>query len=419
MIPIPASILAIENESDRDFMENIFFSYQRLIYHEIGSILNDPWSKDDIFQTVIVQLINNIDTLRPMPAKVLTSYIATSARNAALTYIRNISRRKEILADEFDNSNVIASQKATSLRPQLAQKAPEDIDVEYRTVTYSLSELERIKNFLTGYMSDYSIMMLDANEITNQVDISLKDYSDDNIESIKAAVLSHGGKTDYLNFIDDSNNVIRSTVGYETDNNASPFSLYGKVPVSFTAKASTTQYLTGGKILIGNYAYTLGPALSASKAYSAGHGFSGTVDVKDLMGTKIGSATSHLGSLSGDWSKITPYGGEFFPVVAKATPIAGKQVYMLGATSGETVGKITRTGVSVQFPPYVTLTDMCEGNYECNPGDSGAGLFDSGAKDVLTASSNAKTYGIQSSGKFNEKGEWIGPSYFTPISNVS
>lgn len=46
MIPIPASILAIENESDRDFMENIFFSYQRLIYHEIGSILNDPWSKD-------------------------------------------------------------------------------------------------------------------------------------------------------------------------------------------------------------------------------------------------------------------------------------------------------------------------------------------------------------------------------------
>ena len=315
--------------------------------------------------------------------------------------------------------NVVAAQKSESLSSRFNEKAPGAVNVEYRTVTYSLSELERIKNFLTEYMSDYSIMMLDANEITNQVDISLKDYSDDNIESIKAAVLSHGGKTDYLNFIDDSNNVIRSTVGYETDNNASPFSLYGKVPVSFTAKASTTQYLTGGKILIGNYAYTLGPALSASKAYSAGHGFSGTVDVKDLMGTKIGSATSHLGSLSGDWSKITPYGGEFFPVVAKATPIAGKQVYMLGATSGETAGKITRTGVSVQFPPYVTLTDMCEGNYECNPGDSGAGLFDSGAKDVLTASSNAKTYGIQSAGKFNEKGEWIGPSYFTPISNVS
>lgn len=43
-----------------------------------------------------------------MPAKVLTSYIATSARNAALTHIRNISRRKEVLADEFDNNYVDA-----------------------------------------------------------------------------------------------------------------------------------------------------------------------------------------------------------------------------------------------------------------------------------------------------------------------
>lgn len=42
--------------------------------------------------------------------------------------------------------NVVASQKTASLRLQLAQKAPEDVDVEYRTVTYTLSELERIKD---------------------------------------------------------------------------------------------------------------------------------------------------------------------------------------------------------------------------------------------------------------------------------
>lgn len=314
--------------------------------------------------------------------------------------------------------NVVASQRTSSPRPQLAQKTPKDVDVEYRTVTYSLSELERTKDFLTVYMTDYNIMMLDANEITNQVDISLKDYSDDNVESIKAAVLRCGGKTDYLNFIDDSNTVIRSTVGYKTDNNASPFSLYGEISGSFTAKASTTRYLTGGGIIIGNGAYTLGPALSASKAYSAGHGFSGTVDVKDIMGTKIGSATSNFGSASGDWSKITPYGGEFFPVVGKATPIAGKQVYMLGAKSGETTGKITRTGVAIQFSPYAPLTGMCEANYECDYGDSGAGVFDCRAKDVLTTSSKANTYGIQSSGKFDENNEWDGFSYFTPISKV-
>ena len=63
--------------------------------------------------------------------------------------------------------NVIASQKATSLRPQLAQKAPEDIDVEYRTVTYSLSELERIKNFLTGYILRQFLMYRDKRNAGN------------------------------------------------------------------------------------------------------------------------------------------------------------------------------------------------------------------------------------------------------------
>lgn len=314
--------------------------------------------------------------------------------------------------------NVVAAQKSESLSSRFNEKAPGAVNVEYRTVTYSLSELERIKNFLTEYMSDYSIMMLDANEITNQVDISLKDYSDDNIKSIKAAVLGCGGKTDYLNFIDSSNIEIRSTVGDKTDDNAPPFSLYGEIPDSFTAKASTTQYFTGGKIIIGNGVYTLGPALSASKAYSAGHGFSGTADVKDLMGAKIGSATGKFGGISGDWSKITLLRGEFFPVVRKATPIAGKQVYMLGATSGETSGKITHTDISVAIAPYEPMTGMCAGDYECNLGDSGAGIFDCRAKDVLTVSTNANTYGIQSSGEFLN-GKWAGVSYFTPISKVS
>lgn len=124
--------------------------------------------------------------------------------------------------------NVVAAQNRNLSAPGLMRK--HRVQLTWNTVLLrTLSELERIKNFLTEYMSDYSIMMLDANEITNQVDISLKDYSDDNIKSIKAAVLGCGGKTDYLNFIDSSNIEIRSTVGYKTDDNAPPFSLYGEI----------------------------------------------------------------------------------------------------------------------------------------------------------------------------------------------
>ena len=315
--------------------------------------------------------------------------------------------------------NIVDSQGTASLRRQLSRKAMENVDVEYRMVAYSMSELEDIKDFLTDYMYDYGIATLDANEVTNQVDICLKYYSEENVESIKDAVLSRGGKIDYLNFINNSDTVILSTVGHETNNTPSAFPLSDDV-ASATATAAK-RYLSGSKIYIGDGSYTLGPALSSSKAYSAGHEFSGTVSVNDSMGLPIGSATSHYGGSSGDWSKITMYNGDFFPVVGRATPTVGKQVYMIGATSGETTGKITKTNVSVSAnPPYATLTGMCAGSYECDLGDSGAGLFDCGIEDCFTTSSDGNTYGIQSSGLFYvDSGEWAGTSYFTPISKVS
>lgn len=316
--------------------------------------------------------------------------------------------------------NLVAFQGTPSLRQQLSQKEMEHVDVEYRTVTYTLFELETVKDFLTDYMYDYGIATIDANEVTNQVDVCLSDYNEANVESIKTAVLNYGGKIDYLNFIDNSDTVILSTVGHENLDTPSASSLREKIDLASVASTSATRYSTGAKICIGGGYYTLGPALSSSKAYSAGHGFNGTADITDYIGLKIGSATSHYGGVAGDWSKVTIYNSEYYPVVGTQTPVVGKRVYMFGATSGETTGKITKTNVSVSAtPPYATLTGMCAGSYECNLGDSGAGLFDCESDDFFTTSSDANTYGIQSSGLFYaDSGEWAGTSYFTPISKV-
>jgi hypothetical protein len=92
-------------------------------------------------------------------------------------------------------------------------------------VTYSLAELESIKDFLTGYMHDYNISMLDANEVTNQVDVFLKKYDTDTIDSIKAAVMDYSGNIDYLNFIDRSGITVKSTVAYAEPDVPETFSL--------------------------------------------------------------------------------------------------------------------------------------------------------------------------------------------------
>ena len=142
------------------------------------------------------------------------------------------------------------------------------MDVEYRTVRYSLQELEEVKNLLTPVMDDFGISILDANEITNQVDIFLKSCDAKAVEEIKAYVAEKHGPVEFLNFVDQGNKVLISTVA---DRDFSPAfdSSNGLVPDE--AGTARTRYFSGAEIRIGNGFYTLGPALSSSKAYSAGH----------------------------------------------------------------------------------------------------------------------------------------------------
>ena len=53
MFFIPPAILAIEDEDDRSFMENLYRSYYRLMYHEIFTVTSDPWLAEDILQNVV------------------------------------------------------------------------------------------------------------------------------------------------------------------------------------------------------------------------------------------------------------------------------------------------------------------------------------------------------------------------------
>lgn len=64
MFFIPPAILAIEDEDDRSFMENLYRSYYRLMYHEIFTVTSDPWLAEDILQNVVISLIRNLSTIK-------------------------------------------------------------------------------------------------------------------------------------------------------------------------------------------------------------------------------------------------------------------------------------------------------------------------------------------------------------------
>lgn len=275
-------------------------------------------------------------------------------------------------------------------------------NIEYRVVSHSLSDLEEVKEFLTPYMAEFNILVLDANEITNQVDISLQEYSDKTISCIEDLI-----ETSYpgipLNFINLSGSSLNSTVAYEK-------------PVNYNEAASTrsTTVIPGIYIEINNGYYTLGPITSSSTAYTAGHNYSGpqTVYIENgtILRTPIGSVSGYCGGSYGDWGIISL--SNCTPAITHSLrdTIAGQEVFMSGANSGKQSGEVLGTNQTVSIPgAYQPLTGMYSANYRCALGDSGAGVFD---EDTT----KRYAYGIQSSGLFDSNGNWSGLSFFTPCS---
>ena len=89
---LPICILTIEDESDREFMANIFQKYQWLMYSTIDQVVRDHWISEDIAQSTLIKLIDKIDKLKGLDEQHLMNYIITSCKHTALNELRNRSR---------------------------------------------------------------------------------------------------------------------------------------------------------------------------------------------------------------------------------------------------------------------------------------------------------------------------------------
>lgn len=98
---MPAVILAIQDESDRAYMEWVFQTYQRLMYHSVMEKLNDPWQADDVIQESVVKLIDKIGILRRLSESKRRNYIITTAKNTAISYLRREALREGIPYDDW------------------------------------------------------------------------------------------------------------------------------------------------------------------------------------------------------------------------------------------------------------------------------------------------------------------------------
>ena len=85
---IPMLFQMIECEDDRIFMENLYFEYYKLIFSELYEILKYNQDIEDLMQSVMVKLIENVGLLRTRTRNQLVNYIIRTSRNMAYMYLR-------------------------------------------------------------------------------------------------------------------------------------------------------------------------------------------------------------------------------------------------------------------------------------------------------------------------------------------
>ena len=82
------AILAIENESDRAFVERLYEANYAVMLHRALSILKNRQRAEDAVEAVMLKLIDRIDLLRNCNRESLRSYLLTCVKNEALGQLR-------------------------------------------------------------------------------------------------------------------------------------------------------------------------------------------------------------------------------------------------------------------------------------------------------------------------------------------
>lgn len=90
----PLSILAMENDADRQFMENLYVQYRLPMYRAAMGILKDPYDAEDIINDACIALIRHIDLLRKFGNYRLFAYIMTTTKNLSINLINKRKREK-------------------------------------------------------------------------------------------------------------------------------------------------------------------------------------------------------------------------------------------------------------------------------------------------------------------------------------
>lgn len=79
-------VTPIERQSDREFLETLYASYQTQMYATASRYTHIQQDREDIVQDAVVRLCGKVQKLRHLPKYALPAYIMLTVRNTALNF---------------------------------------------------------------------------------------------------------------------------------------------------------------------------------------------------------------------------------------------------------------------------------------------------------------------------------------------
>lgn len=84
MMMMPIAIMAIADDDDRAFMEQLYTEHASLMTACAMKVLRNPEDASDAVEQVLVKLIENIRRIREVPCNKLRAYIVTTIKNTSI-----------------------------------------------------------------------------------------------------------------------------------------------------------------------------------------------------------------------------------------------------------------------------------------------------------------------------------------------
>ena len=97
------------NPENQKFLEELYTTYNRLVYSEVYKYVATSWDADDVVQTVFINLFTRVSLLKTLSKTQMTNYIIVVSRNTAMDYMRNKVRTATVPLDDIADQLISSS----------------------------------------------------------------------------------------------------------------------------------------------------------------------------------------------------------------------------------------------------------------------------------------------------------------------